>query len=125
MRRILQRIRALRRDVYVLYLAFKHPQTPSVAKLFVGLIVAYTLSPIDLIPDFIPILGYVDEIILVPIFLSIAYRLVPYPILEECRKLAQINPMNKKLRLWTGAIIVLIIWLLFTLYVVHWYFRQG
>jgi uncharacterized membrane protein YkvA (DUF1232 family) len=123
--RILQRLRALKTDVYILYLALRHPQTPSSSKILVGLIVAYTLNPIDLVPDFIPFLGYVDEIILIPIFLSIAYRLIPANILDECRLLAAKHPVRKKLRLWTGAIIVLFILLVFTLYVVYWYYPQN
>ena len=124
MRRILQRLRALKNDVYILYLAFKHPQTPSLAKIVVGLIVAYVFSPIDLVPDFIPFLGYVDEIILVPIFLSIAYRLVPHTIMAECRRWAMKHPLTKKLRLWTGAVIVLVIWILLALNVVRWYYSS-
>ena len=124
MRRLLQRLKALRNDAYILYLAFRHPGTPSLAKVVVGLIVAYVFSPIDLVPDFIPFLGYVDELILVPIFLSVAYRLVPRFILEECSRIAQKNPLTKKLRLWSGAFIVLMVWIILAFYVVHWYYRS-
>lgn len=125
MKRILQRLHALKNDAYILYLAFKHPHTPSLSKILVGLIVAYTLSPIDLVSDFIPLLGYVDEMILIPIFLSIAYRLIPASILAECRLLAAKHPLRKKLWLGVGVIIVMFIGLVFTVYMVHWYYRQN
>lgn len=123
MKRILQKIKALKNDVYILYLAFKHPQTPALVKIVVGLIVAYTFSPIDLVPDFIPVLGYIDELILVPIFVSVAYRLVPAVILEDCRRFARENPLTKKLRLWAGAVLILIIWLLAALYIIQWHWK--
>lgn len=79
------RAQALKREVYALYLCARHPRTPWYAKLFVGLIVAYALSPIDLIPDFVPVLGYLDEVILLPLALLLALRMVPADVLEECR----------------------------------------
>jgi len=115
MKRILRRLRALKNNVYILYLALRHPQTPPITKVLVGLIVAYTISPIDLLPDFIPFLGYVDEIILIPLILSVAYRLLPGGILNECRLLARRHPSRKKLRFLVGAIIVLFVWFIFIL----------
>lgn len=125
MRRFWQKIRALKNDVYILYLAVKHPQTPSVVKLLVGLVLIYTLSPIDLLPDYIPGFGYIDEIILVPVFLSIAYRLVPQPILAECRLLAQKGLRSKKRQLGTVALLLLALCLLLIFYAIYWYFRQN
>jgi uncharacterized membrane protein YkvA (DUF1232 family) len=79
------RARALKREVYALYLCARHPRTPWYAKLFVGLIVAYALSPIDLIPDFVPVLGYLDDVVLLPLAILLALRMVPAGVLAECR----------------------------------------
>ncbi|GIX26984.1 MAG: hypothetical protein KatS3mg123_0865 [Burkholderiales bacterium] len=79
------RARALKREVYALYLCARHPRTPWYAKLFVGLIVAYALSPIDLIPDFVPVLGYLDDVVLLPLAILLALRMVPADVLAECR----------------------------------------
>lgn len=79
------RARALKREVYALYLCARHPRTPWYAKLLVGLIVAYALSPIDLIPDFVPVLGYLDDVVLLPLAILLALRMVPADVLAECR----------------------------------------
>ena len=80
-----QRARRLRAETFALYLAARHPDTPWYAKLLVAAIVAYALSPIDLIPDFIPIVGYLDDLVLIPIGIALAIRLVPPAVLAECR----------------------------------------
>ncbi|MCX7779678.1 MAG: DUF1232 domain-containing protein [Negativicutes bacterium] len=124
MRRILQKLRALQEETYVLYLAFKHPRISLLPKIIAGLIVAYIFSPIDLVPDFIPLVGYLDELIVAPLLLSIAFRLIPQPILDECRQFALHNPLRHKLRIWAGAAIILLLWLLATIYVLWWYWRM-
>jgi uncharacterized membrane protein YkvA (DUF1232 family) len=83
------RVAVLKRETYALYLAARHPQTPWYAKLFVAGVVAYAFSPIDLIPDFVPVLGYLDDLILIPLGIIIAIRLVPPEVLAECRANAQ------------------------------------
>src|SRR5688572_28611749 len=80
-----QRAHALKVETLALYLVARDPRVPWYARLFVAAVVAYALSPIDLIPDFVPMLGYLDDLILVPLGLALALRLVPRPILEECR----------------------------------------
>src|SRR6266487_2484830 len=80
-----QRARRLKSETLVLWFAARHPGTPWYAKLLVAGIVAYALSPIDLIPDFVPILGYLDDLILIPLGIVLAIRMIPAPILEECR----------------------------------------
>jgi uncharacterized membrane protein YkvA (DUF1232 family) len=88
----------------------RHPKTPLYAKLFALLIVGYALSPIDLIPDFIPVLGYVDDLVLIPIGITFLIRLMPDDALEECRQRAQTSPLANKPKQWTGAIIVICLW---------------
>ncbi|HET8626386.1 MAG TPA: YkvA family protein [Thermomicrobiales bacterium] len=106
-----RRARRLRREVYALYLACKDPRVPWYARLLVGGVVAYAFSPLDLIPDAIPVLGYLDDLVLVPLGIALALRLIPPPVLAECRREARWamdegQPVNRRA---AGAIIA--IWL--------------
>lgn len=104
-----QRTRHLKAETFALYLAARHPQTPWYAKLFVACIVAYAFSPIDLIPDFVPILGYLDDLVLIPIGIALAIKLIPPSVLAECRKRAQeIISNGKPVSRVAGAVIVVI-----------------
>ncbi len=109
--------RQLRSEVYALYLASKHPKTPWYAKAFAGLVVGYALSPIDLIPDFIPVIGYLDDFIIVPAGISILIRMIPREVLEECREKARSRPIDKKRSNWAAAVVIVLIWL-FAIYIV-------
>lgn len=109
------RAKALRREVYALYLCSRHPKTPLYAKLVALLIVGYALSPIDLIPDFIPVLGYIDDLVLIPFGIALLIRMMPKDVIQECRQKAQSPPANQP-RIWTGAAMVVCIWIL-TIYV--------
>ena len=79
------RVRALEADTYALYLAARDPRVPWHAKAMAGAVAAYALSPIDLIPDFIPVLGYLDDVIIVPVGIMLAVRMVPPPLMAEFR----------------------------------------
>lgn len=85
MKALTDRVAALKASTYALYLALRDPRVPRLAKLFIGAIVAYALSPIDLIPDFIPVLGLLDELILLPLAINLAIRLIPPDIWNDCR----------------------------------------
>jgi len=106
-----QRARALKAEVLALYLAARHPRTPWYAKAFLAAIVAYALSPIDLIPDFIPVLGFVDEIVLLPFAIVLAVKMVPAEVMAECRERAsQLRPRGT----WAGrfgAGFIVLVWL--------------
>jgi uncharacterized membrane protein YkvA (DUF1232 family) len=78
--------RALKQDTLTLYLAVRDPRTPWYAKAVAAAVVAYALSPLDLIPDFIPILGYVDDLIVVPLGIALALKLVPEHVITDCRE---------------------------------------
>jgi len=106
------RSKQLRSEVYALYLASKHPRTPWYAKAFAVLIIGYALSPIDLIPDFIPVVGYVDDLIIVPIGISLLIKMIPKEIMEDCRERARSQSIGKKRRSWAAALIIVLIWLL-------------
>jgi uncharacterized membrane protein YkvA (DUF1232 family) len=101
----------LKREVYALYLCSRHPKTPLYAKLCALLIVSYALSPIDLIPDFIPIFGYVDDLVLIPSGIVLLIRLMPEDVLGECRQKARSAQADKPKR-WTGAVVIVCIWAL-------------
>jgi uncharacterized membrane protein YkvA (DUF1232 family) len=102
----------LRSEVYALYLASKHPKTPWYAKAFAVLIIGYVLSPIDFIPDFIPVIGYLDDFIIVFAGISLLIRMIPKEILEECREKACSQPVDQKRTSWAAAAIIVLIWLL-------------
>ncbi len=84
-----QRASHLKSEAYALYLAARDPRTPWYAKLLVAGIVAYALSPIDLIPDFVPVLGYLDDLVLIPLGITLAIKMVPDSVLAECRERAR------------------------------------
>lgn len=102
----------IKSEIYALYLASKHPRTPWYAKALAALIIGYALSPIDLIPDFIPVIGYLDDFVLVPLGIALLIKTIPRDILEECRAKAQSDLLNRKSKNWVAAIIIVLIWLL-------------
>ena len=103
--------RALKAETYALHLAFRHPQTPWFAKAFAGLVVAYAFSPIDLVPDFIPVLGFLDDLILVPLGIALALRMMPAGVMDECRAQAKREIGEGKPVNWFVAVIIIGIWL--------------
>ena len=105
------RVEQLKVETYALYLAYKDPETPWYARAFAVCVVGYALSPIDLIPDFIPVLGYLDDLIIVPLGITLAVKMVPDPVLNRCRAraTAQLNQDKPKNR-W-GIAIIVAIWL--------------
>lgn len=104
------RAAALKRDVYALYLAARDRRVPWFAKLIIALVVAYALSPIDLIPDFVPVLGYLDDLLLIPIGIAVAVKLIPAAILAEHRAEAARTFAEHRPRSWVGAALVLLVW---------------
>jgi uncharacterized membrane protein YkvA (DUF1232 family) len=107
-----KRARSLKAEVYALYLAYRDPRVPLFARIFAACVVAYAFSPIDLIPDFIPVLGYVDDLILVPLGIALALKMIPAPVMAECRVrakeiMAEGRPVNR-----VAAATIIGIWLL-------------
>lgn len=114
-----QKVRQLKQETYALYLAYQDPRVPWTAKLVVMCIVGYALSPIDLIPDPIPILGQLDDLILIPLGIALAIRLIPSDVLDECRERAAIElQQNRPTNRVAGAIIVAIWALLIGLFLI-------
>ncbi len=106
------RLSALRTETYALYLASRDPRVPWPAKALVALIIAYALSPIDLVPDFIPVLGYLDDVILIPLGIRLAVRMIPAEVLDEHRARAARGLEEGGLRSWVGAALVVLLWLI-------------
>mgnify|MGYP003431465236 CR=1 FL=1 len=103
---------SLKRDVLALWFACRDPRTPALAKILAIVIVAYALSPIDLIPDFIPVLGYLDEIILLPLGIWLVIKLVPRDAMVDARAKAQawVEARRPKPRNWIAAGVIIAIW---------------
>lgn len=106
--RLQARIQQLKRETYALYLAYQHPRTPWYARLWALLVVAYAVSPLDLIPDFIPVLGYLDDLILIPLGIIVALRLIPPDVLAECRTQSEAWIEDPRLGRMAAAVIVAI-----------------
>lgn len=105
------RAKVLKNEISALYLAFKRKDTPILAKIITGIAVCYAFSPIDLIPDFIPVLGFLDDLLLLPLLITLAIKLIPKQILDECREEAASMQQEKKSNRFIYAIPIIIIWL--------------
>ena len=117
----------LKRDGLTLWFASRHPGTPWYAKALAATVVAYALSPIDLIPDFIPILGYVDEVLLLPGLIWLALRLTPASVLEECRWKADEWMRTKGARPTSavGFVVVVAVWVAFSYALWRWFTGES
>lgn len=104
------RARALKNETFAVYLAAKDPRTPWFAKALIFFVVAHTFSPIDLIPDFIPVLGYLDDLIITPGGLWLAVRLIPPEVLEEARKTVTTQGIARSVG-YIGAVVIVIVWI--------------
>ena len=117
--RLRQWARTLKRDVIALYLAIRDPRVPWYAKAVAACVAAYALSPIDLIPDFIPVLGYLDELVVLPLGILLAAKLVPQEIMAELRAEAEgkrgERPVSR-----VGAAVIIGIWIVAVLATVYW-----
>ncbi len=113
--------RVLRTDVMTLYLAARDPRVPWHVKALAGLVAAYALSPIDLIPDFIPLLGLLDDVILVPLGVLAVIKLAPAPVMAELRREAETRVARPGAS-WLGALIVLALWIVISLALIAIFF---
>jgi uncharacterized membrane protein YkvA (DUF1232 family) len=112
--------RRMKRDTLALYAASRDPRVPWYAKAMAMTTVAYAFSPIDLIPDFIPVLGYVDELFILPLFIWLTVRLIPPDLMTELRADADRRLSNTRPRNMTGAIVIVLIWLIVAAAVYYW-----
>ena len=113
------RARQLKTDLPAVFLALKRKETPWTAKVLAAVTIGYALSPIDLIPDFIPVLGYLDDLILLPAFVALTIRLIPPDVLAACRAEAEGLWQNGKPKRWYYAIPIVLFWLLIVFLIVR------
>jgi uncharacterized membrane protein YkvA (DUF1232 family) len=113
------RARALQTETVAIYLAALDPRTPWYVKGLLLLIVAYAFSPIDLIPDFIPVLGYLDDLLIIPAGITLALRMIPAEVMADARTAAQTRRPRGRIRL-LGAGIIVVIWILAIILVISW-----
>jgi len=106
------RAKQLKTDIPAVFLCMKSKDTPLVAKILAGIAVTYAFSPIDLIPDFIPVLGYLDDIILLPVLIALIIKFIPKDVFDRYRKEAEGLWKNEKPKKWYYAIPIALIWLL-------------
>ena len=107
-----EKIQELKQYLSALYLAYKRKDIPAYAKILIVIIIGYALSPVDIIPDFIPVLGYLDDLIILPILIYFAIKLIPDKILEECKEEAKSLWKEGKPQKWYYGIPIIIIWVL-------------
>jgi uncharacterized membrane protein YkvA (DUF1232 family) len=120
-----ERAKSLKAEIRVLAIAYTDARTPLTAKLLIGITVGYLLSPIDLIPDFIPVLGLLDDLLIVPLLITLSIKLIPDHVLSEARIRANENPFVFKKNNVVAVIIIVLIWIgvVFLLYKLWWNFR--
>jgi len=104
------RARELKIQVHALLLAYRDPRTPWYAKALAALVAAYAVSPIDLIPDFIPVLGQLDDLLLVPLGVALAVRMIPREVLADCRAKAREASARPLAGRWPAALAVVAVW---------------
>ncbi len=104
------RAKALKKELTAIFYAYQNPKVPPLPKIIIAFTLCYALSPIDLIPDFIPILGYLDDLILLPALIALALKLIPKEIMEESRRRAESEPLELK-KNWGFAIAFILIWI--------------
>lgn len=108
--RLKEKARVLKRDVMALFLAYKRPDVPWFAKLLAILVVGYALSPVDLIPDFIPVLGCLDDLILLPLGVGLVIRLIPDKVMRDCRVQAEKMMDEPGPRIWGVGLVFIAFW---------------
>lgn len=119
-----ERARKLKSDIPAVFLSLKDKDTPFVAKLIAGITVAYALSPIDLIPDFIPVLGYLDDIILLPALIALTIKMIPHEVWDK-NKLAAIELWKDgRPKKWYYGVPIILIWLLLIGFFITWIIRK-
>ena len=107
-----QKVKRLKQEIFALYHACRDPRVPWYARVLAVVVVGYAFSPIDLIPDPIPVLGYLDDLILIPAGIYLGLKLVPPDVMDDCRKKAAANSNKTKPKNWVAATIIVLVWLI-------------
>jgi uncharacterized membrane protein YkvA (DUF1232 family) len=111
-KKLQEKAASLKKEAYALYIAARDPRVPWYAKAFLGLVLAYAFSPIDLIPDFIPVLGYLDDLILIPLGITLSLKMIPAQVMLDARKQAEEALLHGKPISRAGALLMISIWLI-------------
>jgi uncharacterized membrane protein YkvA (DUF1232 family) len=115
-----EKAKQLKMGIPAVFIAMKKKETPTIAKILAGLTIAYALSPIDLIPDFIPVLGYLDDALLLPALIALTVKLIPEKVFAECREQAEGLWQNGLPKKWLFALPVLLLYGLFIFFIAKW-----
>jgi len=110
-----EKARALKRETYAVYLACRDPRVPWYGRVLVACVVGYAFSPIDLIPDPVPVLGYLDDLILIPLGIAVVLKTIPPEVMAECRAKAALAMAGGKPKNWVAAGVIVGIWILLAL----------
>jgi uncharacterized membrane protein YkvA (DUF1232 family) len=105
-------VKRVKVETYALYMAYKDPRVPWYAKVFTAMIVGYAFSPIDLIPDFLPIIGYLDDFVIIPLGVVLALKMIPEPVIVECRVKAVDKMSQEGYQNWGAGVLIIIVWIL-------------
>ena len=116
-----RKVRQIKSEAAVLIVAYADQRTPLIAKIIIGFTIGYLLSPIDLIPDFIPVAGILDDLIIVPLLFFLSIRLIPGIVLAEARQYIKDNPQKLKRNNWIFAAGIILIWLLLLWFVLKYF----
>ncbi len=114
-----QRAKQLKQDIPAIYLVMKSSETPIIAKILAFLTIAYALSPIDLIPNFIPVLGYLDDLVILPMLIVLTIKCIPKPVWQKAKNEAQELIATKQMKKWYYALPILIKWLIVVLILIR------
>jgi len=107
-----ERARGLKRETYAVYLACRDPRVPWYGRLLAACVVGYAFSPIDLIPDFVPVLGYLDDLLLIPLGIAAVLKTIPPEVMADCRERAAAAMAGGKPRNWYAAAAIVAVWIL-------------
>lgn len=118
-----ERAKKLKTDIPAVFIAIKKKETPMIAKILAGITVGYALSPIDLVPDFIPVLGYLDDVIILPILIALTVKLIPKDVFYLCQKEAENLWADGKPKKWFYAIPIVLIWVIIILLIINNFYR--
>lgn len=110
-----ERARQLKIETYAIYLAYRDPRVPWYARVFAACVVGYAFCPIDLVPDPIPILGYLDDLVLVPLGIALALKMIPENVMAECRQKADQAMREGKVVSWKAGAVIVLMWVLLAL----------
>ena len=120
-----ERAKKLKTDIPAVFIALRKKETPLAAKIIAGITIGYALSPIDIIPDFIPVLGLLDDLIILPALISITIKLIPENIFKECRTESENLWENGKPKKWYYAVPIIIFWMIIIFWIVLTFLKQN